>query len=430
VRGMRLVVCAWRIAAATVTVAVAVSLPPPGAGASQTVAFADLLSQVSGRRAYEHVRELSQRIGPHVAGTLEDRTSGVYIAGQLARDGYAVEWQAFQFPFFAVRAVALTMPSQPSLDLHPHTMLYSASTPPGGITANLVDVGLGRPEDLRGKSVAGKIALILRGSSTFAEKARNAAEAGAVGALIYNAKPEEFGGVVGRGTSIPVVSLSGAEGQRLLDLVHAGAITVHLNVQTVREERTTWNIIGTKPGTRDPHRVLVVGAHRDTVEGAPGANDNSSGVAVALEVANVLQHVPLALTVRFVFFGAEEEGLYGSDYYVHHMGPDHVIGMVNLDMEGVGERVQLARHQGPDDLVRAAARLADQLGIRVTVAPSAGSDHVHFERVGVPVVFVFRPDDPYFDTPKDTADRVDPRLLEVSARLAAAIVLDTASAGR
>jgi len=42
------------------------------------------------------------------------------------------------------------------------------------------------------------------------------------------------------------------------------------------------------------------------------------------------------------------------------------------------------------------------------------------------VVFLFRPDDPYYDTPKDTVDRVDPKLVEVSARLATAIVIDLA----
>ncbi|HKV43425.1 MAG TPA: M20/M25/M40 family metallo-hydrolase, partial [bacterium] len=388
------------------------------------------LSQVSGRRAYEHVLALSQRIGPHVAGSPQDRPSGAYIARQLEGDGYAVEWQAFQFPFFGVRAVALSVPSAPTVVLHPNAMVYSPSTVDGGIAAEVVDVGLARPEDVRAKPPAGKIALILRGGMTFAEKVKNAGDAGALAAIIYNVQAGDLRGVVGRGAKIPTVSLSGVEGERLLSLVRAGAVTVHLNVQTVDEQRTTWNIIGTKPGTRDAHRVLVVGAHRDTVEGAPGANDNTSGVATALEVAEVLRGVPLALTVRFVFFGEEEYGLYGSEYYVHHMGADPVVGMVDLDMEGVGEKLQLARDKGSDDLVHTAAGMAERLGIKVIVQPSGGSDHQSFEAVGVPVVFILRPDDPYYDTPKDTVDRVDPNLLAVSARLATAVVLDVAAPGR
>jgi len=413
-------------AAATVAVLLFWAAPVPG----QAVVHPELLAQVDGARAYAHVLALSQQIGPHVAGTPEDRTSAAYIAGRLSEDGYAVEWQAFPFPFFAVRAVTLGVLSHPGLALHPRAMLYSPSSPADGITANLVDIGLGRPEDARAAAPAGRIALILRGTLPFREKVRNAADAGAVAAIVYNSRPEEFMGLVGRDVKIPVVALPGAEGLQLFDLVHAGPLRVHLNVQTLNEERTTWNIIATKRGERDPRRVLVVGAHRDTVEGAPGANDNTSGVAVALEVAEVLRHTKLAATVRFVFFGAEEEGLYGSEYFVAHMRDDQVIGMVNLDMEGVGERLQLATYRGGDSLVRLASRLADQLGIRVQVAPSNGSDHVNFERAGVPVVFLFRPDDPYFDTPKDTVDRVDPRLLEVSGRLATAVVLAVAGEGQ
>jgi aminopeptidase YwaD len=402
----------------------------PGSVPGQAAPPSDLLHEVSGARAYEHVLALSQRIGPHVAGTLEDRTSADYIARQIAKDGYAVEWQAFTFPFFTVRAVGLTVPAHPTLTLHPRGMLYSPSAPPGGIAADLVDAGIGRPEDIRGKALAGKIALIARGTLPFREKAMNAAAAGAAAAIIYNSRAEEFSGYLGRDVKIPVVAIPGAEGLQLLDLVRSGPISVRLNLQTVNETRTTWNIIATKPGVRDPHRVLVVGAHRDTVENAPGANDNTSGVAVALEVAGALSRTPLSATVRFVFFGAEELGLYGSDYYVKHMGADRVIGMVNLDMEGVGERLQLAWDRGSDSLVMVAARLAEQLGIKVQVARSPGSDHMNFERAGIPVVVLFRPDDPSYDTPKDTVDRVDPKLLEVSGRLAVAIILTVAGAGQ
>ncbi len=389
-----------------------------------------MLRDVAGARAYEHVLALSQRIGPHVAGTPEDRTSAAYIARQLVNDGYAVEWQAFQFPFFGVRAVGLTVPSHPTVTVHPRPMVYSPSSPAGGITADLVDVGLARPEDVRGRSLSGKVALILRGTVPFREKAANVANAGAVAAIIYNSKAEELGGIVARDTKIPIVALPGTEGLQLFDLVRSGTVTVHLNVETVNETRTTWNIVGTKPGTKDPHHVLVVGAHRDTVAGAPGADDNTSGVAVVLEIAEILRRTPLPATVRFVLFGAEEFGLLGSDYYVHHMGSDQVMGMVNLDMEGVGERLQLATYRGSDALAILAARLAEQLGIKAQVARSEGSDHVSFERAGVPVVFLVRPDYPYLHTPKDTVDRIDPKLLEVSGRLATAIVLTVAGAGQ
>ena len=140
----------------------------------------------------------------------------------------------------------------------------------------------------------------------------------------------------------------------------------------------------------------------------------------------MLKDVPLGVTVRYVFFGAEEDGLYGSAEYVKHLEGGRIIGMINLDMEGVGERLILAG-QGDDTLVRTAARVAGDLGIPVEVRRAeGGSDHVNFERAGVPVVFVFRPDDPYYDTPRDTVDRVSPALLEASTKLAVATALAAA----
>src|SRR5437870_13661030 len=105
------------------------------AAAPGQAAVSPLLSQVTGARAYGHVLELSQRIGPHVAGTPEDRTSGAYSARPLANDGYAAEWQAFRFPFFAGRGTTVAVPSDPSVVLHPRAVLYSPSSPAGGCPA-------------------------------------------------------------------------------------------------------------------------------------------------------------------------------------------------------------------------------------------------------------------------------------------------------
>lgn len=415
--------------------AVAAAAAVLAGGAAGGAAPQGPVARVSGERAYQHVLALSQKIGPHPAGTPEDRASGEYIASQLTRDGCTVEWQPFTFPYFHVGRVALTVPGV-GPPLHPRAMEYSLSTPANGLTSEVVDAGLGRPGDFAGQAAAGvslrgKIALVRRGELRFQEKADNAADAGAAAVIVYNSQPDQIYGTLGRPARIPVVSLSGTEGQRLLDRVRAGRTIVHLDVQTVNERRTTWNIVGTKAASGrtsggDPGKILIIGAHRDTVAGAPGANDNTSGVAAALEAAEVLKDVPLGVTVRYVFFGAEEDGLYGSEEYVKHLERGRIIGMINLDMEGVGERLILAG-KGDDTLVRTAARLAGDLGIRVEVrGAEGGSDHVNFERAGVPVVFLFRPDDPYYDTPRDTVDRVSPALLEASTKLAVATALAAA----
>src|SRR5215469_8437093 len=125
-----------RAAAVAAVLPVAATLAlwgPAVSGAPVTAAPAGeqtSVARVSGERAYRHVLALSQKIGPHPAGTPQDKESGEYIAAQLTRDGDAVEWQPFTFPYFAVRRQALTVPGGPAL--HPRAMEYSPSTPEKG----------------------------------------------------------------------------------------------------------------------------------------------------------------------------------------------------------------------------------------------------------------------------------------------------------
>ncbi len=76
------------------------------------------------------------------------------------------------------------------------------------------------------------------------------------------------------------------------------------------------NIIGERRGTEEPDRVIVVGAHYDTVVGSPGADDNASGVAVLLELARLHAKTRFWKTVRFVGFTLEEPPFFRS----RHMG--------------------------------------------------------------------------------------------------------------
>ncbi len=73
------------------------------------------------------------------------------------------------------------------------------------------------------------------------------------------------------------------------------------------------NLIAEIPGTKKPERIIVIGAHYDTVEGTPGADDNATAVAGLLEIYRLLsKHTPLR-TVRFVAFTLEEPPFFSSD---------------------------------------------------------------------------------------------------------------------
>lgn len=104
---------------------------------------------------------------------------------------------------------------------------------------------------------------------------------------------------------------------------------------------TYHNVVAELTGTSSPGRVLVVGAHYDTVRTTPGADDNASGIAGMLGLAKLLAGKPLAGTVRFVAFALEEPPAYrssdmGSHHYARSLSEkkERVDGMICLEMIG------------------------------------------------------------------------------------------------
>lgn len=109
------------------------------------------------------------------------------------------------------------------------------------------------------------------------------------------------------------------------------------------------NVIAFLEG-KDPvlkNEAIIVGGHLDGLgrnpELMPGANDNASAVAVTMGVAEALGRsaVPLKRSVIFILFGAEEQGVKGSEYYLAHplMPNDKIKGFINLETVGRGERI-------------------------------------------------------------------------------------------
>jgi Zn-dependent M28 family amino/carboxypeptidase len=125
-------------------------------------------------------------------------------------------------------------------------------------------------------------------------------------------------------------------GQELLALIPG--LTVHLETNTISEFRTTRNVIAETP-TGDPNHVVVVGAHLDSGIAGPGLNDNGSGSATILEVAEVYaqQDREPRNKLRFMWYGAEELNLLGSAFYVNSLSQaerDQIELMLNFDMIG------------------------------------------------------------------------------------------------
>jgi Zn-dependent M28 family amino/carboxypeptidase len=83
--------------------------------------------------------------------------------------------------------------------------------------------------------------------------------------------------------------------------------------------QTCENIEVQRVGTEKPHDILVVGAHYDSVQGSPGANDNATGVAALLALARTMADIRPLCTVRFVAFTNEEPPLFQGPYMGSHL---------------------------------------------------------------------------------------------------------------
>lgn len=406
----------WGMAAA---VAMAVAVLPISVASAQPAPV--------GASAFAHVQHLAGVIGPRVAGTAAERQAAEYLAAQLRQYGYAVEFHTFPFPFFEARQVQAQIVSASPRSITAQALLLSPSTPPGGLEAEVIPAGIGRPEDFEGRRVTGAIVLVERGTLTFREKAANAAARGAGAIVVYNNQPGIVAGTLQRPTDIPAVAISQEDGRALLEAAQRGPVRLRLLVDTLHETRTTVNVVATKRGSVRPEESVVVGGHYDSVPGSPGANDNASGTAATLEAARVLAAIPTPRTVQFVLFAAEELGLYGSAAFVNERRQG-ITAMINSDMVGWGERLMVGNSTGPDaPIIVTAASVAQRLGIQVTRTRASNSDHTSFERAGVPTIFLHRGVDPYYHRPGDVPANVEPRHLEEAARLIVGLVQELAA---
>ena len=182
---------------------------------------------------------------------------------------------------------------------------------------------------------AGNIALISRGGCTFAAKATTAAAAGAAGVIIYNNAPGPLNPTLSDTftLNLPVVSTTQAVGQAL---AATSGLVIHLKTATVRGPAKTYNITAETKGG-DANHIVMAGAHLDSVNAGSGINDNGSGSASILEVAEAMAKVKPVNKVRFAWWGAEESGLVGSTRWVGSLTQeqkDQIALYLNFDMVG------------------------------------------------------------------------------------------------
>jgi hypothetical protein len=265
-----------------------------------------------------------------------------YVAKVMKAAGYKVTIQTYQFDYFVFTATPTMSEVAPTAHNYALTTEFNTGLSIGTTTADLQPVGgtllppTGGstsgcdPSDFSGFQ-AGRIALIQRGTCTFAQKVQNAQAAGASGVIVFNEgnTPERtgvFSGSLGGVPTIPVAFTSFAIGNDLYNQYQAAVAggttlpTMSLTFKGIHDpNRDDYNLIADSTGG-DPNSVLVVDAHLDAIYGA-GMLDNASGSATILDIAQMMKKVKPVHKLRFIWFGGEELGLFGSAHYVSSLSP-------------------------------------------------------------------------------------------------------------
>ncbi len=202
------------------------------------------------------------------------------------------------------------------------------------------------------------------------------------------------------------------------------------------------NIVATKTGSVNPDQVIVIGGHYDSavysdtcnvMEWAPGVDDDGSGTALTMDMARILVNEDIKVTLKFVPFAAEEQGLHGSHHYAeeaYNSGED-IILMVNMDMVGNVSDMQHdvniytdAQSMSYADLMSQVAEDSTYLIPRIGMSGS-GSDHYYFMQYGFNHVYAAEGDfSPNWHRCADTIENVDiPYMVQVERMILPTIIL-------
>ena len=251
-----------------------------------------------------------------------------------------------------------------------------------------------------------------------------AARLGAVASLIRSVGGAEYRLPHTGGTSyaegvtrIPAGALSAEDAALVERLAARGPVRLRL-VLTPRTlpDATDHNVIGDLRGSERPDEVVVVSGHIDSWDLATGAIDDAAGVAVAMEVANLVKRTGLRpkRTIRVVAWAAEEPGLFGSRRYVKEFAADlpRHAGAIEMDL-GAAHPVGIEIGGAPSIagvLAPVAAILQESGAGLLRTSELAGSDVIALGIGGVPTFAPIQDTRRYFDyhhTPADTLDKVD-----------------------
>lgn len=212
--------------------------------------------------------------------------------------------------------------------------------------------------------------------------------------------------------------------------------------------KSSQNVVAYIQGSEFPEEIIVISAHSDhlgVIDGVinNGADDNGSGTSSILEIAQAFkiaqqQGYGPKRSILFLHFTGEEEGLYGSRYYIEHpiFSLQNTVANLNIDMIGRVDKLHTEQPNyiyliGSDRISTELHYISEvankeftqlQLDYKYNAENESNryyyrSDHYNFAQKGIPVIFYFNGEHEDYHLPSDTADKINYPLLEKRTKL-------------
>lgn len=410
-------------------------------------------------KSYEYDRVLADEIGPRLTGSPNYVKAAEWATEEFKKLGLSnVRREGWEIPATwepdTWASAEIVAPHRQRLHLESDG--WSVSTPAGGVRGNVYHVKKFSPEGVQEESgqIKGAIALLDEDSMAAAGPMRfgkmietlgKLNEAGAKAVLLgigtSNDVPSMVGlGVGGALTATPVGNVGEEDSKLLRRLLDHGPVEIAFSFNNrTREHVKVDNVVAEIPGTDQNGEYVVIGGHLDSWHLGTGAEDNGTGAASVLGVAQAMKAAGIQpkRTMRFVLFGGEEQGLLGSVHYardhanemakcagvfITDTGADQPSGWYTFGREDEKKALEPIK---PLLASLGAAQTTDEG--RFTFSTDHGPFLVH----GVPSFVLWTPLDKYMrlhHKPSDTFDKVNERDLNLGAAVVGVTALEFADA--
>jgi len=362
--------------------------------------------------------------GGRLTGTENAERAMRFVADKARAYGlHNVRVERFDMSCWTVRGARVTVLSNPPCVIDGVIALArTLPTPPGGVTAEVLDLGDGTPADFAaaGSDLRGKLVLVHDERRQRRAAVQAACDLGAAGVVFMSAPGHPP--IIGNGhlqpRAEPLVAIPYEE-DLYARLRRGERVWLNIALDTEVWDCRPGNVVAELPGTGPlAQEIVILCAHLDSWHLAEGAMDNGSGSAVVLETARALAATGWQprRTVRFVWFMAEELLLEGSEAYVrqHEDELDRVVAVVNVDMPGAPRKFGVFGHPELEPFLQRVREdlRAYELDPVVGQWSWEGSDHTPFMRAGVCALTLageLGPGVKHYHTAGDVYDTVDRR---------------------